>query len=199
MPSSKTSWPQSLAADRRLRVISIRQTCWRAPSRASSGVATPKLRIDEMSLPSLQPVAGICWRPQVCGQRAPGLSSRAIVALVRRLACREGRRSFKFRLVKRSFDARLQLIGQLALLAMEARLVSRRLARSRSKPAILSIERICTSSRLPGGLLAIARDKRHGSAAVEAVDDGNQSAKWDIQRLRNVKKDIQGEIFECLS
>jgi len=127
MPSSKTSW-------RGLAQIGVFAYPFgnnvRAPSRASSGVATP-LRIDDVA--AKPPAVGrnfCCAHKYAASGSRP--FSRAIVALVRRLGLVGKVEVFKFRLVKRSFDARLQLIGQLALLGdWEARMVSRRLARSR--------------------------------------------------------------------
>ena len=154
-----------------------------------------QLRIDECRCQSLQRLAGILLRPQVCGQRLQAFLARncglgAALGLVGKVEV------FKFRLVKRSFDARLQLIGQLALLgdggedglapAGKVVKVSQRFFNGENLHLV----------QISCGLLAVARDKRHGSAAVEQFDDGNQSAKWDIQRLRNVKKDFRGEIFD---
>ena len=52
---------------------------------------------------------------------------------------------------------------------------------------------------IAGGLLAIARDERHGSAVVEQFDDGDQAAHGEIERLGDVKEDFRGRGFWFLS
>ena len=104
---------------------------------------------------------------------------------------------FQFALVECLLDARLQLVGQLALFL------------DRGEDGLLAGYELAEIQKLlfdgadldlievAGGLLAIARDEGHGRAFVEELDCSDESLHWDLDRLSNVNQEIGGKRLEC--
>ena len=153
-----------------------------------------QLRIHEGGGKSLQWQIGFFLCPQVRGQRFQTLFARdgglgAPLGLVGQIEV------FQLALVERGLDARLQLIGQLALFGDGGQ---NGLAPVGQLAEVGQIFLNCENLHLvqiAGGLLAVARDERHRAATVEQLDYGDQPAQRHVQRLCDVKKKFRGEIF----
>ena len=94
------------------------------------------------------------------------------------------------------FDAGFQLVGQLALLGDGGK------DRFAARDQIAEVGELFFDVadlhfvEIAGGLLAIARDERHGAAVVQQLDDRDQAAHGNVEGLRNVQQNFRGETFQ---
>jgi hypothetical protein len=130
-------------------------------------------------------------RPQVLRQRLQALFARdgglgAALGLVGQIEI------FELALVERGFDARLQFVGQLALLGNGGQNGFAAVGEIAEVGQLLFDVANLHFVQIAGGLLAVARDERHRAAVVQQFDHGDQPAQGQIQGLCDVKKNFRG-------
>ena len=153
-----------------------------------------QLRIDKAGCEYLQRLGGILLRPEIRGQRLQALFAGdgglgAALGLVRKVQV------FELALVQSGFDARLELVGELALFGDGGQDGFAPVHNVAEVGEVLLDGENLHFIQVAGGLLAIACDKRHSSTVVEQFDDGDQPVHGQVQRLSDVKKNFGGEVF----
>ena len=167
----------------------VSATMWRAPSSASSTLATPFSGSTKVGGECLQRVAGRLLSPEIGGERLQAFFAGdrglgAALGLVGQIEI------FQFALVERGLDAGLQLVGQLALLGdggQDGLAASHQLA---EVAELLFDVADLDLVEVAGGFLAVAGDEGHGAALVEQSDHGDEALHGDLKHAGNVHQKI---------
>jgi hypothetical protein len=153
-----------------------------------------QFRIHKRCGKCFQRLRSVLLCPEILRQRLKPFFARdgglgAALRLIRKIPI------FELVFVERSFNARLELIGQLALLGngREDGLAPLRKVTEVSK-LFLNVTNL-DFVQVACGFLAITRNEWNGAAIIKQFNHGNDAAYRQIQRLSNVGKNFGREVF----